>query len=1094
MASINSSIFKTANSFEDVCNFFRSKGFFENEDTDIESEILENRNHKHFSIGPDSLLAILSYSDTDDSKKAEKEFDYNSYVNYLILVKYDISEYIFCKKDIGTNKTLKLKKKKDSIEISFLKKLQDLKYDGFESFEKLFDRSELIDKFYDLYCVSERYLINNIEGIPTEEEKELFVKILMNRMLFLWFLQKKSFLDGNINYFIDNYRATITSSRFYYEDFLKTLFFKGLCYKKNERDSDTNNLIGNIPYLNGGLFIESEEEIKYKIKIKNELFYRDMTYPIDEKNKDIPLLNLLESKDWTIDERSGEVDKISPEILGYIFEKSINQKELGAVYTPEEITNYIAKNTIHPYLIDRYNKLYKTEYTYSGNIINDLFTNVDKKQLTKFFNDVIKKMRILDPAVGSGHFLIDTISVLENIYLYFKKEEIIDWNNYEIKEYIIRENLYGVDILPGAIEICKLRMFLNIAESFKDVDHIRELPNIEFNFRRGNSIIGFSSKEDFNNRLGNNSDSVITLTKEMILLRECAPNLVDDAQKIVSNPDVNPLDLFNLRTELVKIYKELHNKELQEKFRHLLNILTEAFNSDLNSHFYGKIKNLFDMDKELKKLTIIQKKKLLNELRVFHWIMEYSEVLEEGGFDICLGNPPWDIYKPIEKEFFYKYDTKLTKYNVDKIEAKKIIDKLKKDQEISKKWDEHKNTIVLGAKYFNKSEYYKYQSDKIEGKTVSGDLNLYKLFTERFHQLTKKDGYCGIVTPSGLYTDAGTKGIRKLLFEKSKVTDLYCFVNTKGIFKPVHRSFKFIIVLFKKGEKSESFDAAFMLEETSILKKIEKISISIDWNLIKKLSPQSWSIIEFKNNMDIQIVKKMYQHPILRDFNNGTEIKFFREIDMTNDSRIFNKDKKGLTLYEGKMIEQYINNFENPRFWIEENKGLQKLGVNYKDYKEYRLGFRAVASSTNRRSLISTILHKNVFVGNSIIVTKIYDNNVKIINEKYLLYLCGIFNSHILDYLLRLKITTNLNMFFIYELPIPQLSDTNIVFNKIVNNVAELICVSSEYNDLKKIVNILNGTTDKSKRQKILMELENIIKDLYSLTDSEFKYVLDSFN
>jgi len=368
------------------------------------------------------------------------------------------------------------------------------------------------------------------------------------------------------------------------------------------------------------------------------------------------------------------------------------------------------------------------------------------------------------------------------------------------------------------------------------------------------------------------------------------------------------------------------------------------------------------------------------------------------------------------------------------------------------------------------------------------------LFTERFHQLTKKDGYCGIVTPSGLYTDAGTKGIRKLLFEKSKVTDLYCFVNTKGIFKPVHRSFKFIIVLFKKGEKSESFDAAFMLEETSILKKIEKISISIDWNLIKKLSPQSWSIIEFKNNMDIQIVKKMYQHPILRDFNNGTEIKFFREIDMTNDSRIFNKDKKGLTLYEGKMIEQYINNFENPRFWIEENKGLQKLGVNYKDYKEYRLGFRAVASSTNRRSLISTILHKNVFVGNSIIVTKIYDNNVKIINEKYLLYLCGIFNSHILDYLLRLKITTNLNMFFIYELPIPQLSDTNIVFNKIVNNVAELICVSSEYNDLKKIVNILNGTTDKSKRQKILMELENIIKDLYSLTDSEFKYVLDSFN
>ena len=264
MATINSSIFKTASNFEDIYSFFINKGFIENSETNIESNILDNRKHKHFTIASDgSLLAIMSYTDTEDSKKAEKEFDNNFNVNYLLLIKNDLLEYTFCKKDIGTGKVLRLKKKKENLETAFLNKLEGLNFDDFEIFEKIFDRSEIIKDFYRLYCDCEKYVAKNIKGIPLESEREFFAKLLIERLMFLWFLQKKGFLDNNENYLISKYENIIQLNKNYNSDFLNKLFFSGLCKKENVRNQDIKLLLGDIPYLNGGLFLESEIELKY---------------------------------------------------------------------------------------------------------------------------------------------------------------------------------------------------------------------------------------------------------------------------------------------------------------------------------------------------------------------------------------------------------------------------------------------------------------------------------------------------------------------------------------------------------------------------------------------------------------------------------------------------------------------------------------------------------------------------------------------------------------------------------------------------------------------------------------------------------------
>lgn len=630
-------VFKEGKSFAKIIEFFKEKGFIE-KSSDYIPEYLEDKTYSYFEISEDgTLLIIIEYSSEDKISDFEKELK-NVFTEYMILVKDDLSEYRFYKYDPGTDKILKLRKKRSDLEAVFLKKLESIKYNNLESVEALFDRSEFIKEFYQLYCDTEGYLSRKIEGIPDDHDRELFTKIILQRMMFLWFLQKKKLLDGNENYFVEKYSQFFKAKTNFYEGFLKKLFFQGLCVKPEERSKEINDLIGDVPYLNGGLFIESEIEQKYNdsIRIPNEAFYRAMTYPIGRGERNIPVLNLLECKEWTVDERSGDVDKLNPEILGYIFEKSINKKDLGAVYTPEEITTYICKNTIHPHLLDRVNEKFSTEHK----DLDTIFKEGNKDQWRYLF-EVLKEVKIVDPAVGSGHFLVDAIVILEKIYHKLRDKEIIGWSNYQIREQIIINNLFGVDILEGAIEICKLRLFLALAETFRTKEDVQPLPNIDFNIRCGNSLIGFVSTDELIQNFFSQGDAVNALAKNMEFLEKHVPEVAYKAKKILSRFDIDPLDLFRLRTELIKRYRVLHDKELQPEMRKVLQDITVAFNRELNAQYYGKIQDVFKKDKNLKQLSENERYQKYIGLQPFHWVMEYSEVFENGGFDVVIGNPPY---------------------------------------------------------------------------------------------------------------------------------------------------------------------------------------------------------------------------------------------------------------------------------------------------------------------------------------------------------------------------------------------------------------------------------------------------------------------
>jgi len=222
---------------------------------------------------------------------------------------------------------------------------------------------------------------------------------------------------------------------------------------------------------------------------------------------------------------------------------------------------------------------------------------------------------------------------------------------------------------------------------------------------------------------------------------------------------------------------------------------------------------------------------------------------------------------------------------------------------------------------------------------------------------------------------------------------------------------------------------------------------------------------------------------------------------MTNDSHLFKQEpgKGRLPLYEGKMIHQFTHLYAEPRYWVDEAEARKALlgrnGVDngqQLDYQCYRLGLRAIARNTDSRTIIVSVIPQKVVCGNSMLVSSGMD---KISNNETIL--CqAILNSLALDFYTRQMVSANINMFYIYQLPIPRLTSGDKYFTDIVQRAAKLICTAPEFDELAQEVGLNShreGVTDETERAQLRAELDGIIAHLYGLTDAEFAYILTTF-
>ena len=622
-----------------------------------------------------------------------------------------------------------------------------------------FDVERVTKRFYDRFQKEHAAFLKFVSGITDRADQEWYASVMLNRLMFVYFIQRKGFLDGDRDYLrnrLSQMRAEYGKDKFYsfYRYFLLRLFHEALGGK--ERSEDLERLVGHIPYLNGGLFdvheLEKSDRYGTGIQIPDQAFERIFDY--------------FDQYQWHLDERPLRADnEINPDVLGYIFEKYINQKQMGAYYTKEDITEYISKNTVLPFLFDdarstckvafenpkgptvwdllrndpdRYiypavrhgaglplqeeiamgldpatlhelvgdgpvetlelrkgwNKLATSEFGLptetwrevvarrkryeeikaklaGGEVceINELITlNLDIRQfaqdviencegpeILRALWNAIEKITVLDPTCGSGAFLFAAVNILEPLYEACldrmeafvehaersgekgRREKFTDFRRvlegvaahpnrrYFVYKSIILNNLFGVDIMEEAVEICKLRLFLKLASQVDpDGSHdnlgIEPLPDIDFNIRAGNTLVGFASYDEVRRAATSKLDFDNTMEKISQKARELQ----------------EAFDTFRTRQVEGDGSVPVENKESVRK-------RLTALDNELNRYLAGNYGI-----KSSKKAAYA---KWLKSHQPFHWFVEFHRIMHEGGFDVIIGNPPYVEYKDIKKTY-----------------------------------------------------------------------------------------------------------------------------------------------------------------------------------------------------------------------------------------------------------------------------------------------------------------------------------------------------------------------------------------------------------------------------------------------------------
>jgi hypothetical protein len=768
----------------------------------------------------------------------------------------------------------------------------------------------------------------------------------------------------------------------------------------------------------------------------------------------------------------------------------------------------------------------------------------------------ILKLKVLDPAMGSGAFLVAACHYLADAFLVALISEaeaepfpdtpmgrlleymwsLMDQGNMEEARIharrLVAENcLYGVDLNSLAVELAKVSLWLST------LARDRPLTFLDHRLRSGDSLLGtrladvavypIALRGDTNNRRTPSQEQLRLF--EIAEVRQGLATLAEHRRWMASEPDESPAiidlkermlgedlkegTLFSRLKEAGNLWCALwfwNSHDLERPVSSVYNAAVEAIVTGRNRLPPAVLEQLRSVSKEIAR-----------QHDFYHWELEFPEVffdergepLASPGFDAVVGNPPWDIIKPNSREFFSNYEPRFRK--LPKQIAQQKMDELCQDNAIAAAWREYSAKIEGQSRFIRSSTIYQHYG--------GGDLNSYKVFLERFLQLTKHGGVTALVVPSGLTTDEGSTQLRKLLFDDTRILCWYSFENRQKVF-PIDSRFKFILLAAEKGSKTESFPCFFYRHDLADLETEHRRELKLEMplELVRRFSPETLSIMEFRSRRDLEITQKIYdKHPLLgENVPDAWNIKLAAEFHMTGDSHLFNTRGNGLVLYEGKMIHQFdpfyhktTNNPELPRYWIKEEKGLRELARKYLAGRggfmkggeidcmnlgqlsrlslpcnNYRLAYRAVASSTNERTMIAAILPPRVSMGNSLI----FISGLKA--EWELLYLCSALNSFVVDFALRSKVSANLNMFFVEQLPIPRLKQDDPTLKPIVERAARLCCRWPEFDGLAKACGLPGWTPLTEEEVKNLRaELDALMAHLYGLDEADMEQILFTF-
>lgn len=595
--------------------------------------------------------------------------------------------------------------------------------------QEALDTEGVVKRFYNQFKDVHEEFASQIQGISDDRDRAWYASVILNRLMFVYFLQGKGFLgrptpssDGDRKYL----QKKMADSRKrgadrYYSEFLHHLFFDAFAMPEDQRSADTNKMVGQIPYLNGGLFLKHRIELKYP-----DIAIPDHAFDI--------ILKLFGDYEWNLSDQDKHAGGLDPDVLGHIFEKYINQKGFGAYYTRPEITEYLCEQTVRKLVLDKI-KAYRPDEKHLHHSLADALTSADVGLVRHLLmaDDGLKQISLLDPACGSGAFLVSALKTLLDIYSAligrihtFNDADLLGWEeklkgqhrsyHYNLKKKIITENLYGVDLMPEAVEIAKLRLFLALVSSANDLDDLEPLPNIDFNILAGNSLIGLLEVDEsaYNAQRGKGKAAAMT--------------------PLLGVGSVTYSDILRERRNLLRTYRNASQMkvadltEVREDIQKQKETAYETLNALLLKQFHDlgiKYEQATWDDARGKEgkptkraLTLAD----ITDLKPFHWAFEFAEVMERGGFDAVIANPPWDIVKPNGKEFLQSHAPTISKNKMLIKDFEKEQAKLMKDDAIRAEWLAYQSSFPHVSAYYRAAPQFVHQSSTVNGRKTGSDL------------------------------------------------------------------------------------------------------------------------------------------------------------------------------------------------------------------------------------------------------------------------------------------------------------------------------------------------------------------------------------
>ena len=875
-------------------------------------------------------------------------------------------------------------------------------------------------------------------------------------------------------------------------------------------------------------------------------------------------------------------DKVSrQEVFTVIDYRNMNTEELGSLYEGllEQVPtiNYLNDadrfSYTFEYLQSNANERKSTGSYYTPDqlvksLIHTALDPVIDQKLKDNPNDpeaALLSLKVIDPACGSGHFLLAAARhIAERIMgqkSYLSAPEEVEYR--KTLHDVISHCIYGVDLNPMSVELARMALWLEGAAENKPLSFI------DHHLKVGNSLLGVMDLDVL--KLGipaaayteqkpiGKGEYALTLSDKAVCKTLKSRNTKERKVFDQNILDTGLGDLGSVGQSLAHLgYKNIdeltadtltaeeRKAEQNEKNRKAIedstefkacNLLIAAFLSEKTQATAHLVPTTKDLDllmtdpdgyQQSHQDILDHAAKVCQENHVLHWPFEFKEIMDQGGFDCVLGNPPWEKPKVEDVKWFAPRLPEVANAKTAAIRKKMIEALAASEDEIERQTFVDYVKAQYQAAAFSTINHLSEDEGGRFPLTGVGDTNLFAYFAE--HALTIKgdSGTVGVVVPTGMLLDDATKLFTKKVFAQGQVSSIYHFSNSERLFPAVAANYSFMLLTLRTLKKGEITDCVFYATN-SIQLEDEKRHLSFEPSDIELFNPNTRTLLLVRSEYDLELCRKLYKAaPVL--VNEGAEtvnlwhVQNMRMFDMANDSDLFESFdseqaasawERGLVpLYEGKLFWQFdhrhasfgydkkskLINAKNveltqkqdrtfnitPQFWVKQTLVRERLAQKGWD-KPWALTWRDIARATDERTVIVAVMPaKYAFNHKACLLMPDCD-------AAHAACLLALLNSLVVDFVERIKqASTNVSLFYLKQLPIlPPAAFKPEDVEFIASRVAMLTRTADDINAVWLTEYPAYTFQEPRERLKIRAELDAYIAKMYGLTREELRYILD---